>query len=360
MAEIGVYFDGSGLGGVVGDEGLWADIVNWEGELPGDEYPTIHHLMEQGWEDRLPELETDLRGAVGGHAPATEVANGLNELLSIIQDRAEGDEAAAIALVGDGEGETTSNELSHQQVMGQLEKLLAEKFGGVPAVPAGTGMGSVVPFDVWVVDVYDDYFVYRNGPKLYSQGYTLTDKVAQLKGEPVEVVSVTEYVPVKNDDGTLNVEPVENARGGMKGKGAPSSRLNITPDKACQILKDGQVRGHPLTDRQRGLFGVICGRKKRARNQEAANASTDTPQPAAVTTHPSTTTLDEVREAVKAISINGGPQPTTAADRGGRGSAILAAVRNAVRGVKKGEDEPEEQTVRDAIREGLLYPGDQK
>lgn len=171
MAQIGVYFDGSGLGGTVGDEGLWADIVNWEGELPDDEYLTLHHLMERGWEDQLPELEADLESAIEEHSPSAEVANGLAELLNIIQDRADGDEAAAIALV---------------------------EYGG-------------------------------------------------------------EDEPAAND---------------KKGKSLPSRGVAISPEKACKILKDGTVRGKPLTDRQRGLFGAICGRgrKKKTNNSQPGDA----------------------------------------------------------------------------------------
>jgi hypothetical protein len=335
MADIAVYFDGSGLGGTVGNEDLWADVVGWESQLPNDSYLALHQLVESGWQDDLPTLLEDLGTAIADHPPAGEVANGLEELVNILEGRGDGDEAVAIALNEFGD-ETFANELSHQQISSQLEKLLAEKFGGTPIGDAGMGMGSVRPLDVWVVDVYDSYFVYRNGPKMYSQDYAVTDKVAQLKGDPVEVVRVTEYVPVKNDDGTLNVGLAENARGGARGKGAPSSRLNIPPEKACQILKDGQVRGHPLTDRQKGLFGVICGRRKKARNEQTSNA--DAPE------------LDEVREAVKSIKIG---QP-----RQSRASVILGAVRNAVRASKGRAEDTEEQSVRDAIREGLLYYND--
>lgn len=31
----------------------------------------------------------------------------------------------------------------------------------------------------------------------------------------------------------------------------------LTKEKAREILKHGTVRGHPLTERQRGLFGAI-------------------------------------------------------------------------------------------------------
>jgi hypothetical protein len=294
MADIAVYFDGSGLGGTVGSEDLWADVVGWESRLPNDQYLTLHHLVEQGWGDDLPALLEDLGTAISDHPPAGEVANGLDELVNIIEGRGDGDEAVAIALneFYDG-GEPATNELSHEQISSQLDKLVREKFGGPAVGDAGMGMGSVRPLDVWVVDVYDDHFVYRNGPKTYSQDYTVTDRIAKLTGDPVEVVRVTEYVPVKNDDGTVNVGLVENARGGARGKGAPSSRLNITPEKACQILKDGQVRGHPLTDRQKGLFGVICGRRKKARNAEAVNVEPN---------------LDEVREAIAEIADNFNPR----------------------------------------------------
>lgn len=33
----------------------------------------------------------------------------------------------------------------------------------------------------------------------------------------------------------------------------------LTKAKAGEILKHGEVRGHPLTKKQRGLFGLIRG-----------------------------------------------------------------------------------------------------
>lgn len=46
-----------------------------------------------------------------------------------------------------------------------------------------------------------------------------------------------------------------------KGKGKPSKKLDMSPSKACKILKDGSVHGHPLTEKQRGMFGAKCGEK---------------------------------------------------------------------------------------------------
>jgi len=47
----------------------------------------------------------------------------------------------------------------------------------------------------------------------------------------------------------------------------PSDDLDMTPEKACQILKGGTVHDHPLTEAQRGLFGVRCGERDETRNK---------------------------------------------------------------------------------------------
>jgi len=47
----------------------------------------------------------------------------------------------------------------------------------------------------------------------------------------------------------------------MKGRKKPSSRISST--KAKEILRDGTVHGHPLSKKQRGLFGAAAGRAKK-------------------------------------------------------------------------------------------------
>lgn len=40
----------------------------------------------------------------------------------------------------------------------------------------------------------------------------------------------------------------------------PSKRTNApSPQKARQILRDKEIRGHPLTPKQRGFFGALAG-----------------------------------------------------------------------------------------------------
>jgi hypothetical protein len=338
MAEIGVYFDGSGLGGTVGGEGLWADIVTWEGQLPVDKYLTLHHLMESGWEDDLPALQQDLSDAMRENPPAGAVENGLQELLNILEGRAEGDEAVAIALngeEGEEEEERTANELSFANIARELERQLFDKYGRAAIATGGGGL-MPAPIDIWVSDVYSDYLVYRQGEKLFTLDYSVDDNdQVTISGDPVEVMKVTDYVPVKNADGTDGEGLVDNAS-----KRLPSGRLNLSPDKACQILKDRQVRGRPLSTAQRGLFGVICGRRrKKTTNSEPDAAAKHTREPSAVVLPP-----EEVREALRSV-VDRATEPPPA----GSQVALLEAVRNSIRGQVQAEK------ARDAIREGLLY-----
>lgn len=49
-------------------------------------------------------------------------------------------------------------------------------------------------------------------------------------------------------------------------KKQPSDAADVTPEKACKILRDKSVNGHPLSPSQRGMFGAICGKKKPTAN----------------------------------------------------------------------------------------------
>ncbi len=61
-------------------------------------------------------------------------------------------------------------------------------------------------------------------------------------------------------------------KGRRRTKGAkPSASLDMSPEKAQTILHDKEVRGHPLTEKQRGLFGAIAGKgRSRARHKRGA------------------------------------------------------------------------------------------
>jgi hypothetical protein len=42
-------------------------------------------------------------------------------------------------------------------------------------------------------------------------------------------------------------------------KKLPSEKANVSATKAKQILSDGETRGNPLSQAQKGLFGAIAG-----------------------------------------------------------------------------------------------------
>jgi hypothetical protein len=64
----------------------------------------------------------------------------------------------------------------------------------------------------------------------------------------------------------------------------PSAELDMTPEKACQILKDGTVHGKPLTEAQRGMFGAKCGEREKKGKGATKNSEwalvPDAPAPA--------------------------------------------------------------------------------
>lgn len=46
----------------------------------------------------------------------------------------------------------------------------------------------------------------------------------------------------------------------------PSQRKDApSPAKAKQILRDDEVRGHPLTKAQKGFFGAVAGMGKKGK-----------------------------------------------------------------------------------------------
>ena len=53
---------------------------------------------------------------------------------------------------------------------------------------------------------------------------------------------------------------------GDKRKKKPSKVLDMTTDKACKIVEDGEVHGKKLTKAQRGMFGAKCGERDMKRN----------------------------------------------------------------------------------------------
>ena len=56
----------------------------------------------------------------------------------------------------------------------------------------------------------------------------------------------------------------------------PSTKADVSPEKAKKILKDGHVNGHPLTEKQRGMFGAIAGNETEPTKNSAPPRRTPT------------------------------------------------------------------------------------
>jgi len=78
------------------------------------------------------------------------------------------------------------NAMSHSNIHSALHKALVEKLG--------QGIGKDPP-SVWIVDVYDSFFVYEHEDekRLFKLGFSSSDTGVEITGEPEEVLRVTEY-----------------------------------------------------------------------------------------------------------------------------------------------------------------------
>ena len=103
-----------------------------------------------------------------------------------------------------------------------------------------------------------------NNKETYSmEPNELVAKVLEaIKAEPwyqwisarMEAEAAKEKAEEKADD---NPAPAE-----QNAESLPSEEADITPEKARQILRDGEVHGKPLTEAQRGFFGAIAGKDR--------------------------------------------------------------------------------------------------
>jgi hypothetical protein len=241
---------GTQLGGFVGADNDWSEFAAWAHSLPPGEYTTVKGLAVNAQVADAGSLDEELGWAAVEAPPETDGAVAVTgRLLAILGDYVE----------PTGRLSVVANELSHTDLERRLEALLLEKY-----MPVGRPLPSSSPMDgmnpsPYLVDVYDDYIVYRWLDKTYSLGYEVdnqTDKVTLDTEDPVEVTRVTEYVSVDNTE-TENVwwdykedAPLANAKGLTGGEW-------VTIKGAHVYLKDGEVVAGP-----EGLKKVVAGKTK--------------------------------------------------------------------------------------------------
>jgi len=118
------------------------------------------------------------------------------------------------------------NESSFETIRSLIYKALETKF------PSDKGYACP-----WIESVFDTWFVYCLGSKLFRLGYSSSDTSVKLTGEPAEVVRVTEY----------RAAPVSN-----QSASTPKTNRGNTMDKE-QIVAD-LITNHGYAETDRGML----------------------------------------------------------------------------------------------------------
>jgi hypothetical protein len=199
----------------------------------------------------------------------------------------------ALGLVDDVVGaDLMVNEPSFIEINRKLSELLFNRFG-----KGGNVLNAIGSSDSpYVVDVYDEYVVYEQGTKTYRIGYKVDSNTngVQLNGDPQEVTRVVSYEPVTHEnpnpvaespssspDPSVTPPPSPAPDPAANAKKMPSAGADVTPAKACAIVRDGGVhdasgKWRPLTQAQRGMFGALCGQAKGKKPTTHEDADDDT------------------------------------------------------------------------------------
>jgi hypothetical protein len=192
----------------------------------------------------------------------------------------------ALGLVDDAtNADVTVNEPSFMEINRKLGDLLFERFG---KSGNGNGLKSIGPSGgPYVIDVYDEYVIYEQNSTTYRIAYKVNNDTneVELDGDPQEVTRVVSYEPVTHEDTSpaadspppppspdpsANPPPSPFPDPAANAKKPPSAEADVTPEKACLLLKHGGVhdasgKWRPLTQAQRGMFGALCGQAKKGK-----------------------------------------------------------------------------------------------
>ncbi len=156
--------------------GLFTDNDAEEGEWKGEKYVAIARNYRPDHLAILPDQKGAcsiedgaglLRNSSGAPLPFGQVYHILERAASLLR-----------------------NELSHNDLAQKLQALL----------PIKTAKAGMPPANCWVNDVYDEFFIYSDGPKYFRQGYKRDGDNVSLQGAPQEVFRSTSY---KTADGTV-------------------------------------------------------------------------------------------------------------------------------------------------------------
>jgi hypothetical protein len=98
------------------------------------------------------------------------------------------------------EEELTDNDLSFDEIREMLVKAVKEKLG----------IKDKYYYGLYIVTVYDDYFIFQNADKMYRMDYSYGTSSVTLSGSAVEVKRVVTYVPVSPANNAERKERVQS------------------------------------------------------------------------------------------------------------------------------------------------------
>jgi hypothetical protein len=160
--------------------GLFTDNVEGVGKYGDREYTAIATNHQPDHLALLPDQVGACSIADGG---------GLLQLNAAAADRGMDIEGMLLGEV-DRIRRMVGNAMSHSNTYSALSRVLREEFATAGAVGEELGL--------WIVDVYDKFFVYEDKSKLYRLNYTESAEGVEVTGKPEEVIRVTEYRTADN------------------------------------------------------------------------------------------------------------------------------------------------------------------
>jgi len=170
--------------------GVWSECVANAGEWEGEAYEYIAHNLTPDHLAILPDLVGACSIADGAGLLRCNAEQGDKEFtikLSDCKDDPDGPISQYIKnnrhLFQRKVARLIENEISFDDIRVQLNSKIRDQFDNAD--------GEYV--DVWVEDVFDDYFIYLKDGELYKQDYTNGDGVIKFEGVPTNVVKEVSY-----------------------------------------------------------------------------------------------------------------------------------------------------------------------
>jgi hypothetical protein len=76
----------------------WSDFCDWARDLPAEDYPSLHHLVEYGYDNDPEDLHDDIEDALENSPPDADVASTAEGLIGFLDSQLD----AEIIIISNG------------------------------------------------------------------------------------------------------------------------------------------------------------------------------------------------------------------------------------------------------------------